>query len=231
MISPVRVALAVCLFAACLPGSLRTAAAEEQRADTEVWTVAPDFAELRPTVIAVLPMDNLSLEAGLEATLIREVQTRLPARGYQIIAADKVAAVMTGLGVLTPGQIAGIAPQRLGTELNADAILQGQIEQSAAVHAGVYDAVVVSASLRLTSCRDGKILWQTDQWRAAHRQWQIDPVNIVINAVSHEKASRHDRVAYLVDQMLKTLPPGPITVEIGNLLDSATEVIIDASDK
>lgn len=192
--------------------------------DKELYTVDPEFASFNVKNIAVLPMDNFSLEPGVEKTLYNEIYDRLTAKGYRIISVEHVRSVMDKLGIKTPGQLAGLSLARLGRELNSDAVYMGQIEQSAAIHAGIYDAVVVSVSLRLIHCATGKTLWQTEQWRAAQRQWQLDPVNLFINAVAHEKASREQRIAWLASEMLKTLPKGPVEVEIGDLLNSASQI-------
>ena len=74
-----------------------------------------------------------------------------------------------------PGLLAGFAPKRLGDELHADALLFGHVEQSAGIRQAVYDAVVVSCSLRFVDARTGKTLWHAEQWRTAHRQWSLDP--------------------------------------------------------
>ena len=172
-------------------------------------------------------MDNFSLEPDVEKVLYAEVYDRLKAKGYVRISVERVGTVMKKLGIQTPGQLAGISLTRLGKQLKCDAVLMGQIEQSGAIHTGVYDAVVVSCSLRLMHCLSGKVLWQTEQWRTAHRQWQIDPINLFINIAAHEKASREKRVAWLVHEMLKTLPQGPINVKIGDLLNQAQEIRAD----
>jgi hypothetical protein len=194
--------------------------------ERESWSVSPEFKASRPRVIAVLPMDNFSLEPHVEKFLYEQVYDRLTAKGYIKISVEKVQSVMSELGIQTPGQLAGISLKRLGKKLNCDAVLLGQIEQSAAIHSGVYDAVVVSCSLQLMHCSNGNLLWKTEQWRAAHRQWQLDPVNLFINFAGHEKASREKRVAWLVHEMLKTLPQGPVSVEIGDLLDRAQEISV-----
>ncbi len=199
----------------------------EDLANKEFWTLHPDFNSNKPKVIAVLPMDNFSLEPALEKTMYREIYERLTAKGYTKISAQKVNSVMKKLGVQTPGQIAGISLERLKKELNCDALLMGQIEQSGAMHSGIYDSVVVSCSLRLTSCSNGETLWRTEQWRTAHRQWQLDPINAFINFTEHENDSREKRVAWLVQEMFKTLPEGPVNVEFGNLLEKAKEISAD----
>lgn len=206
--------------------ALPEAASSSALSEKEAWSVHPDFKKLAPGTIAVLPMDNFSLEPNVEKALYKEVYDRLQAKGYMKVSVNKVRRVMNRLGIQTPGQIAGISPSRLGRELNCDAVLMGKVEQSASIHSGPYDAVVVSCSLKLLHCSSGTVLWQTEQWRTAHRQWAIDPINLFINFLSHENASREERVAFLAHEMLKTLPQGAIEVKTGDLLQQATEISI-----
>ena len=187
----------------------------------ESWWLADDFAQHAPARIAVLPMDNLSLEPGVEAALYEEVYARLSAKGYIKIDVEAVRRVMEGLGIQTPGQLAGISSARLGELLRCDALLKGRVDQSTAIHMGVYDALVVSISLQLVDARTGKPLWSTEQWRAAHRQWHADPFNMLLSVLAHETGSRAERVAWLVQEMLKTLPEGPVQIADDNLLNDA----------
>ncbi len=203
---------------------LASGGALAQTAENESFVVHPDFEKFRPSTIAVLPMDNLSLEPGVEEALYKAVYSRLAAKGYAKISGDHVGAVMKRLGVTIPGLIQGFSHQRLGSELQAEALLFGQIEQSARVNLVAYDAIVVSCTLRLVHAESGTVLWQAEQWRAAKRQWQLDPVNALLNAMIHSSASREERVAFLVQEMLKTLPAGPVEVEPGNLLERAKVV-------
>jgi len=198
--------------------------AHAQANPEEVFEVHKDFDKMRPTVVAVMPMDNMSLEPGVEEALYAAVYARLAAKGYSKISVDHVASVMKRLGVSIPGLLAGFSSQRLGEELHADALLFGQVEQSARINKVAYDAVVVSCSLRLVDAKTGTILWHAEQWRTAHRQWQIDPLNALINAMAHSNASRDDRLNYLAQEMLKTLPQGPIEVGGDNLFDKASVV-------
>ncbi|MFZ5906415.1 MAG: GNA1162 family protein [Nitrospirota bacterium] len=195
--------------------------------EKEIWDIHPDYENLKPQTIAVLPMDNFSLEPKVEKVLYQEVYSRLNEKGYMKISVDHVRSVMHKFGISTPGQLAGIEMKKLCNELKCDAVISGQIEQSGTIHAGVYDAVVVSCSLRLTLCSSGQTIWQTEQWRTAHRQWQLDPINLFINVMAHENTSRADRVAWLVSEMLKTLPKGPIAVEYGDLLMKAKEIPVE----
>jgi len=204
--------------------ALAAGLAHAQANPEEEFEVHKDFDKMRPTVIAVMPMDNMSLEPGVEEALHSAVYTRLAAKGYSKISSDYVGSVMTRLGVTIPGLLAGFSSRRLGEELHADALLFGQVEQSARINKVAYDAVVVSCSLRLVDAKTGAVLWHAEQWRTAHRQWQLDPLNALINAMAHSNASRDERLSYLAQEMLKTLPQGPIEMAGDNLFDKATVV-------
>ncbi len=228
IIHPVNLIKAVVLIVitSCLAAifAVTGLGADQGSESKEAWMTHPQFEQFKVRVIGVLPMDNMSLEPNIEKLLYKEVYKRLTAKGYSKIKVEKVNAVMQELGIQTPGQLAGISLRRLGRKLNCRAILRGRIDQSAAIHSVGYDAVVVSCSLRLQHCETGETLWQTEQWRTAHRQWQIDPLNMLLNFFAHEGASREKRLASLVHEMLKTLPKGPVQVEIGDLLNQAIEI-------
>ena len=196
----------------------------KEKQEQEFWTVHPLFKQYTPEVIAVLPMDNFSLELGLEKTLYNSVYDRLRSKGYRRIAVEKVQQTMHQLGIQTPGQLQGISLKRLGNILNTQAVLLGQIDQSGHIKQAGYDAIVVSCSLKLIHCDSGTVLWKSEQWRTAHRQWAIDPINIILNSVLHSSASRSDRIEWLVQEMMKTLPEGRIEVDFGNLLEQAVEI-------
>lgn len=224
-----NVILIICLYTALylltkMLWPLPAYAEDDDLSLRESWSKSPQYETLKPRTIAVLPMDNLSLEPDVEKALYQAVYDRLSQKGYSKISVAHVQQIMKKLGVDTPGQLAGISLKKLCNDLGAEALLNGQIEQSAAIHSGVYDAVTVSCSLRLTHCESGNTIWQAEQWRTAHRQWQIDPVNLFINILAHETSSREDRVNWLVQEMFKTLPPGPLEVSQDNLLDQAQPI-------
>ncbi len=201
-----------------------SAQAGDDPAMRELWEVHPEFESIRPQVIAVVPIDNLSYEKEMEEYLYQEVHNRLVAKGYRRIAMDRVYSVMAKLGIQTPGMLRGISIERLCEKLGSQGIIFGQIDQSASIHAGLYDAVVVSCSLRMVHCKSGETIWQASQWRTAHRQWQLDPINMLINFSHHKNESRKDRLAWLVQEMFKTLPEGPVKIETDNLLQKAMEI-------
>lgn len=199
----------------------------QKNLDKEDWFVNPEFHKYTPKVIAVVPMVNMSLEPGVGDFLQNEVYKRLQAKGYQKIASETVDMVMKKNGIQIAEQLSGISYARLGQELNCDCVLQGQVNNDGTQHQVIYDAVVVSCSLQLVHCETGEVLWRCEQFRTAHRQWQGDPFNLFINLVSHEKTDRTERMAWLIQEMFRTLPQGPIQIVYDDLLSQATEINID----
>ncbi len=212
----------IILGALLVSGLTDLSAASKQ--DQEFWEVNPRFDQFKPGVVAVLPMDNFSLEPELEEVLYNAAYEQLQAKGYRRVSVGKVKKVMKDLGVQTPGQLQGISLKRLGDILNTDAVLLGQVDQAASIHKVTFDAVVVSCSLKLIDCKSGELLWRSEQWRTAHRQWQMDPFNALINVMAHSSSSRSDRIAWLVQEMLRTLPMGKVRIETDNLLNQAVEI-------
>ncbi len=189
----------------------------------EYWTI-PNYDKFSPTTIAVMPFDNFSLDPDVEISLNEEVYNRLAEKGYVRVLDLNVREIMGQLGVKFAGQLEAFSSESLARHLHCDGILLGQIDQSAHINQVGYDAVVVSCSLRLKDLRSGKILWRADQWRTAHRQWQLDPLNALLNFTTHKMASRKERVAYLVSEMLQTLPQGKVKISDDLLMQHAVEV-------
>jgi hypothetical protein len=69
-----RRACSISLLFGALLMLLPAAQAEPQQ--DEFWEAHPQFEQMRPHTIAVLPMDNFTLEEGVEQTLYQEVYAR-----------------------------------------------------------------------------------------------------------------------------------------------------------
>jgi hypothetical protein len=200
------------------------AGAQAPSLEHQLFAVDPEFAALRPRVIAVLPMVNMTFDPSGSDVLYDEVYRRLQSKGYRHVGVERVRAVMTEMGVQIPEMLSGISTARLCRALECDGVLRGQVVQSGTEHKVVLDSVVVSVSLQLVHCDSGRTIWFGEQWRAAHRQFQFDPLNALINLIAHERASKAQRIAWLVEQMFRTLPDGALQVVEGDLLSRAIEV-------
>ena len=178
-----------------------------------------------PSLIAVLPMTNMSLEEGMGEVLRKAVYHRLREKGYRRMELDAVDAALREEGISDPVQLAVFSPGDLGKLLKVEGVLYGQVDQAAVQHAGVMENTVFSASLSLVDGRSGRIVWSFSEKRAADRNFAIDPLNMLLNIFITEATSKKDAFGYLAQEMLKTMPAGPVEVVVGDdLLDRAVEI-------
>ncbi len=73
------------------------------------------------------------------------------------------------------------------------------------------------------ACRDVAAIAASRRARRPRKR-RLDPLNALINAMAHANASREERVNYLAQEMLKTLPQGPIEIGGDNLFEKAKVV-------
>lgn len=130
----------------------------------KVETVHPSYSEFAPRTIAVLPMDNMSVD--LDATpLVRPiVNSRLAHKGYKVIALDKVDETLKEQGVLISHDVYGFTPGELGEITGADAVLYGTVTEFARRYAVIYASVVVGVKFELVDCRTSEVLWRSERY-------------------------------------------------------------------
>ena len=175
--------------------------------------------------VAILPMDNLSVDPGVAYHFRQRLNERLRAKGYTIVNNEFINKQLYDLGVAHAGQLGLLPFEELRKITSADGFLSGVVEQSATQHAGVYNAYVYMCSVKLQN-RDGLVLWASLQNRVAKRRFAIDPINALLDiALTEGEGDSQEAVYALADQMLLTLPEGPVRVVIGDpLLQMAIEV-------
>jgi hypothetical protein len=188
------------------------------------YMLVNDFKAYNIKKIAILPISNHTFEEDVSSYMYDSIYKYLSKKGYYISSKDKVNSVLSDLGIQNANQYLEISSQKFGDMLSADAYFFGSIDQSADITNGVYDAVVVSCSLHLIHCETGEILWSADQWRVAHRSFNLDPINMLLSRVEHKNSSRKKRVEYLVYKMMEYFPQGNVHVTDGDLFESAITI-------
>ena len=175
--------------------------------------------------VAVLPMENLTVEGDIAFHFRNRLTERLKAKGYTVVDNKIVDDKLYQLGVSHAGQLRLLSFQQLQEMTAADAFLSGVVEQGAVQHAGVYNSYVFSCSLKLQD-RDSKVIWSSLQNRVAKRRFAIDPINIFLDiALTEGGGDMQEAVYALADQMLANLPDGLVhsVKQEDSLLDMAVE--------
>jgi hypothetical protein len=176
--------------------------------------------------IAILPMENLSVDSDVAYHFRQRITERLRAKGYTVVNNESINKQLYALGVAHAGQLGLLPFEELRKITSADGFLSGVVEQSATQHAGIYNGYVYMCSVKLQN-RDGKVVWASLQNRVAKRRFAIDPINALLDIALTEGGGGDSREAVyaLADQMLASLPKGPVQVVLGDpLLDMAIEI-------
>lgn len=199
----------------------------QARAEDVSGNVAPEFLQQLATgseyKIAVLPMENLTVEGDIAYHFRVRLSERLRAKGYTVVDNTLVDEKLYQLGVAHAGQLRLLPFAELQQLTSADGFLSGVVEQGAVQHAGVYNSYVFTCSLKLQD-RDGKVIWSSLQNRVAKRRFAIDPINMFLDIALTEGGGDLQQAVYaLADIMLKNMPEGPVQVVSGGdaLLDMA----------
>ncbi len=176
--------------------------------------------------IAVLPMENLTVEGDIAHHFRVRLAERLKAKGYSLIDAQLLDNSLYKLGVAHAGQLKLLPFAELQQMTSADGFLSGVVEQGAVQHGGVINTYVFTCSLKLQD-RQGNVLWSALQNRVAKRRFAIDPINMFLDIALTESGGDMQQAVYaLADKMLAQLPEGPARVLSGKdaLLDMAVEI-------
>ncbi len=114
-----------------------------------------------PSAIALLPFENQSLDLRAPEILRELLDTYLSASRFNIIDVKEAEEKLHGLGISEGGQLNAVTPQKLGSLLEADALLYGEIETFNNANIGVYASRTVKVTLRLVDAKTGATLWET----------------------------------------------------------------------
>ncbi len=202
------------------------AASQSDRVDI---FLAEDFAGLlekhSTLTVAVLPMENFSVDPRVTLYLRQRIIQRLQAKGYSVLKQQSVDKELNSLGISHAGQLNEITFEELQANMSAEWFLSGVVEQAAIQNAGVYNAYVYTCSLKLQDTT-GKVLWSALQGRVAKRRFALDPVNAFLDVfLIKEGGSADEAMKALADMLLSSLPDGPATMIAGDpLLEQAIEI-------
>ncbi|MEK7721924.1 MAG: GNA1162 family protein, partial [Elusimicrobiota bacterium] len=119
-----------------------------------------------PSTLALLPLENQSLDLRAPELLRELLDTYLSAAGFNLTDVREVDEKLRGIGISEGGQLNAVTPQKLAGLLEADALLYGDIETFNYSNIGVYAGRTVKMRLWLVDAKTGATLWETEKSKA-----------------------------------------------------------------
>jgi hypothetical protein len=179
--------------------------------------IAAPFPRMR--TLAVLPMDNGTLDFDGPNVVRREFAVGLAKRGYRILPLEQVDRdIKDKFGITDGGQLPSVDPKVLASSLAVDGLVYGFLDKFTDQNFGYYVNRQVTAAIRVVEGASGKDVWSySDSFakkdiafskKEAEAKLAIYTAQKVIEKVTHKPLLRETQA--LVLKMLSSLPPaGP----------------------
>ena len=123
----------------------------------------PDYSAFRahePRSILVLPPLNSTVSVPAPYSWLSTVTMPLAEDGYYVFPVAVVDAFLKENGLPTPGEMHGVAPQKLAEVFGADAILYLTITEYGQKYVVLSSNTVAGATARLVDAKTGMQLWE-----------------------------------------------------------------------
>ena len=201
-----------------------TATVDESTVDPQA-ALKEFLAERSKVILAVLPVQNYTVDRDTSLGFRTSLTQRLRSSGYSTLDTNEVDQAVLNLGVQHPEQIALVSRQQLMDAVRADLAAVGAVRVSTTQSAAGYHAYAYWVDLSIVD-RAGNVLWQ-DEHRVTSRSFAADPLNMILDGMLYRwpEATRRGRaVDYLAQELLRGLPRGPVQMSDDRLLDEAVMV-------
>ena len=116
--------------------------------------------------VAVLPVNNMTPDLQGPLLYRQLMQMQLGAAGFRAEGTDFLDDRLKELGVTDGGQLGSVKTDALGTALESDALLYGELLVFKNQNLGVYATRTVEAHAWLVDAKSGKTLWDSTQKRS-----------------------------------------------------------------
>ncbi len=173
---------------------------------------SPGFKDKRPSVIAVLPVMNETVDLDAPKPFAKVLRRVLKRRGYKVVSQEKIdRKLKEGEGINIAAEVRSIPDKELGEMLGAQALLFTTVLSWETVYLGVYASVTVGARFQLIDANTSEIIWQVED-EAKDVSVAFDKKSAQITAAFAVLQSYEPYVRELVSKSFAKLPAGPFYV-------------------
>lgn len=172
------------------------------------YILVEDYKAKAPRSIAVLPVQNESVNLQAPEILRPIVHQKIRQKGYETPALSFVDSKLAERDIREAGQIHSLPPQQLGKLLGVDALLYTTVTEFSTTYLVAYAAIIVGARFELRSAGTGELLWQADH--------QVKDIKVGVDQKRMQEtlkfAVQQPYTPYcqkVTDICLATLPNGP----------------------
>lgn len=167
--------------------------------------VNPKFAEPGVKLIAILPVDNKTIEREAPRLMREAILEELYFKGYQKVPLELIDVKLAkAIKEIHEKSATGVPPKRIAELLGVDAVLYTTLKEVKTSYDYVMAPTSISVSFELKSARTGQTLWKSDQ-KSIIRNFGLTKKSLEMKSCQvYEKA-----VQEVVQKAIRELPDGP----------------------
>ncbi|MFH2013271.1 MAG: GNA1162 family protein [Pseudomonadota bacterium] len=170
-------------------------------------TLVPDYQSKIPTSVAVLPVQNETVDMDAPQLFRPKLLNIICYKGYVSPSVEEIDSKLAEKDIREAGQLNTMSPQEIGKLLNVDAVLYSTVTDWSTTFLVVYASIKVGARFQLIDTKTGEQLWES-QHIASEKKFGTDKDAITQN-VGFAALKRYDPYAQAVINMsFSTLPNG-----------------------
>jgi hypothetical protein len=176
-----------------------------------VSEISPNFNAMVPTVIAVMPPMNETVDLDAPKPFVELIKKVLTSRGYVVADQGLIDSKLKEEGIHEAAQARTISDKELGESFRAQALLFTTVTSWDTVYLGVYASVTVGARFELVDAATSEVLWKVEDEEGEARL-AVDG-DSAEDAIALALQSYKPYAKTLVRKSFKKLPVGPNYVE------------------
>ena len=171
-------------------------------------TLVPDYQSKTPTSVAVVPVQNETVDMDAPQLFRPKLFNIIPYKGYLSPPIAEIDSKLAEKDIRDAGQLNSMTPQEIGKLLNVDAVLYSTVTEWSTTYLVVYTSVKVGAKFQLIDTKTGEQLWESEH-TVAERKFGLDRDELIKN-VAFAALKKYDPYAQtVINTAFSTLPNGP----------------------
>jgi hypothetical protein len=173
-------------------------------------TIHPDYNNLRPNYVLVLPPENTTSGTEIEETVYPILYEKFSRRGYYCLSPELARGVFNANKLEDAGRINSLPPQKFKEIFGVDAILKVRVTDWSSKYAVITSTVNVEFEMELIHAETGAQLWYLKNLLSkAPGGNQGGILGALVEAAAHATFTPYERIAEEnATNMIKTVPVG-----------------------
>jgi len=169
--------------------------------------VTPDYKERMPTSIAVLPVQNETVDMDAPKVFRPWLVDMVTHKGYLSPQAAVIDSKLLERDIREAGQLGSMTPHEIGELLSVDAVLYTTVTEWSTTYLVNYASINVGARFQIFDTRTGQELWKSEH-EVAERKFSLDE-DAIEEILTFALLRRYDPyVKKLINAAFSTLPNG-----------------------